>query len=121
MTAPLFGSTGCVVYRAANAPPAAPDGVIDNCRLAPRSASSPVMAADYTHVLTVPATADVRDDFTPGAVTFGANADKVLLPDQTSAVTYRIVLVRRVGRGTALDHKECLLIRAAVTWPTDEV
>jgi hypothetical protein len=121
MIPPITSSTGCVVYRAANAPPASPDVVIANCRLAPRGADSPVMAADYTHILTVPAACDVRDDFTPGSATFGANADKVLIPDQSSPVTFRVVLVRRVGRGTALDHKECLLIRSAVTWPTDEV
>jgi hypothetical protein len=49
------------------------------------------------------------------------NADKVFVPDELSPVTYRVLLVRRIGRSTSQDFKECLLVRTAVTWPTDDL
>ncbi|NBO91607.1 MAG: hypothetical protein EBV06_04730 [Planctomycetia bacterium] len=114
-------ATACVVYRASNSPPSVPDVRVASCRLTPRGASSPTTTAEYTHVLIVPTTTDIRDDFTAGATTFGPNADKVFVPDELSPVTYRVLLVRRMGRSTSQDFKECLLVRTAVTWPTDDL
>ena len=82
---------------------------------------STLTSASYTHVLLVPPTTDVRDNYTGVAFAWGASSDKVFVPDKDSTAIYRVVLVRRVGLGTDLDHKEVLLVRTTTTWPTDDV
>jgi hypothetical protein len=113
-------NTTCDIYRAANSPPAPPDVAAERAFLMPRGRSD-LTTPHYTHVLLVGPTVDIRDHYAPGSLDYGVNADKVFLPDAAAVVTFRVVLVRRVGRGTAADHKECLLVREFVTWPTNEV
>jgi hypothetical protein len=113
-------TTTCDIYRSANSPPAAPDAAGIPCVLIPRGRST-LTTPGYTHVLLVPPAVDIRDAYSPGALAFGAAADKVYVPDRASGVVFRVVLVRRVGRGTAFDHKEALLVRQSVTWPTNDV
>jgi len=119
MALPVSNTT-CDIYRAANSPPAVPDVAGVKAFLLPRGRSDRT-TPHYTHVLLVGPTVDIRDHYAPGSLSYGVNADKVFLPDASAVATFRVVLVRRVGRGTAVDHKECLLIREFVTWPTDEV
>ena len=55
--------------------------------------------------------------------TAGARADSVYVPDR-NGTRFLVVLVRRKGRGTALDHKEVLLQRVPgtnVNWPTNDL
>jgi hypothetical protein len=73
----------------------------------------------YTHLLLVNPTVDVRDDFLT-TLKAGPNADVVGVPDK-NGTRFTVLLVRRKGRGTALDLKECLLLRTGVTFPTDDV
>jgi hypothetical protein len=118
-----YSNTTCDIYRANSGPPAAPDVPGVKCALEPRGQSSLTTPA-YTHVLLVGPTVDVRDGFTPGTFSFDPNrADVVYIPDR-NGVKYVVVLVRRQGRGTALDHKQVLLQRVAgtqVNWPTNDV
>jgi hypothetical protein len=111
----------CDVYRAGNAPPAAPDVVGLAGQLQPlgwpaslASGSAPAC----THVLTVELSADVRDDFDAGV--FGGGADRVYVPDRTGTA-FAVVFVERVGRGGPDDRKRVYLQRRAATWPTSDV
>jgi hypothetical protein len=115
-----YTNTTCDVYRGSNVPPAAPNVAGLACALVPKGASI-LTSGQYTHLLLVAPNADVRDDYSPGNLAAGPNADRVYIPDRNGTL-FRVVLVRRKGRGTALDHKEVLLVRAAgVAWPTDNI
>jgi hypothetical protein len=115
-----YTNTTCDVYRSGHAPPAAPDVAGLPCALVPKGASV-LTSGQYTHLLLVAPNADVRDDYNPGALAAGPNADRVYVPDRTGTL-FLVVLVRRKGRGTALDHKEVLLVReGGVTWPNDNL
>jgi hypothetical protein len=130
MTLPHTNTT-CDVYRAGNGPPAAPDVAGVRCHLTPKGAST-LTTVLYTHVLLVPPTTDVRDGYVvtslqanPGntaTVQLGV-ADRVYVPDRNGTL-FRVVLVRRQGQGTGLDHKVVLLARddgGNIPWPTDNV
>ncbi len=116
-------NTTCNIYRSSNAPPAPPDVAGVACHLRPAGGST-LTTSFYTHVLLVPPGTDIRDDFTYGQPPVaGPNSDKVYIPD-SNGVRYTVVLIRRVGQGTALDHQEVLLQRApgqAVSWPAHNV
>jgi hypothetical protein len=114
-------NTTCDIYRSGNAPPASPDVPGVKCYLGPKGAST-LTTQNYTHVLLLPPTTDVRDDYAQGFVA-GANADHVWIPNK-NGTRFDVVLVRRIGRGTSLDHKYVLLVRVPgsnVPWPTDNV
>lgn len=113
-------NTTCDIYRFSNAPPNAPNVAAVPCQLTPKGASE-LTARYYTHVLRVPPTTDLRDQFVASTLSAGAQADTVYVPDRNGGLSYRVVLVRRVGRGTPLDHKEALVLRNSVTWPTDNI
>jgi hypothetical protein len=113
-------NTTCDIYRYTNGPPSAPDVAGVACFFAPKGRST-LTTISYTHVLLVPATTDIRDNYNPGTLSWGGTSDKVYLPDKNSAAQYRVVLVRRVGLGTSLDHKEVLLVRQSANWPTNDV
>jgi hypothetical protein len=113
-------NTTCDIFRATTLPPDPPEVAGVPCFLLPKGRST-LTTPHYTHVLLVGPEVDIRDHYAPGSLGYGATADKVFLPDASSPVTFRVVLVRRVGRGTAADHKECLLVREFITWPTNEV
>ncbi len=119
MTLPATNTT-CDIYRSGNSPPAAPDVAGVACYFAPKGRST-LTTPNFTHILLVPATTDIRDQYTPGSLTYGGTSDKVYIPDKTSNVMYRVVLVRRVALGTSLDHKEVLLVRQTTTWPTNDL
>jgi hypothetical protein len=115
-------NTTCDIYRTGRSPPAAPDVAGVKCYLAPKGQSS-LTTQYYTHVMLVAPTTDVRDDLVASGLTVGPNADTVYVPDKTG-VMYQVLLVRRDGRGTALDHKEVLLLRRVSPtnfWPSDNV
>lgn len=110
----------CDIYRYTNSPPAAPDVAGVACYFIPRGRSN-LTTPHFTHLLLVPPTTDIRDNYNPGSLTWGGTSDKVYLPNKDSDALYRVVLVRRVGRGTSLDHKEVLLVRQSVTWPSNDL
>jgi hypothetical protein len=113
-----YSNTTCDVYRAGNAPPAAPDLPGVKCYLNPSGAST-LTTQNYTHLLLVGPGVDIRDG--GGYLNPGTNPDTVYVPD-LNGVAYTVILVRRKGRGTALDLKEVLLKRtSSITWPTDNV
>lgn len=120
MALPVSNTT-CDIYRSTSPSPPNPPDVADvPCYFSAKGAST-LTTPYYTHKLLIGPDVDIRDDYTPGSMSAGANCDRVYVPDQTSPTYYRVLLVRRVGRGTALDHKECLLQRVATTWPSDDV
>src|SRR5947209_1912406 len=116
MTVPITNTT-CDVYRATRSPPAAPDVAGVKCYLEPRGRST-LTTNNYTHVLRVNVTVDLRDG--SGGLNQGTNPDKVYVPDK-NGTPFTVILVRRVGRGTNLDHLEALLNRAGPTWPTSNL
>jgi hypothetical protein len=124
MTVP-YANTTCDIYRHGNTPPSAPDvpGVV--CALEPKGQST-LTTPDYTHVLLVSPTTDIRDDFSPGTLTAGPNADTVWIPNK-NGTSFTVILVRRKARGTTMDHKQVLLMREkgsgspSVPWPTNDL
>jgi hypothetical protein len=121
MSLPITNTT-CDVYRSGTGPPAAPAVAGVPCYLTPKGSSNQTTPY-FTHLLLVEPTVDVRDDLSGGTLAYGPGADRVFVPDQ-NGTEWRVLLVRRVGRGTSADHKQVLLMRvagAAVPWPTDEL
>jgi hypothetical protein len=117
MALPLSNTT-CDVYRAASpVPPAPPDVAGVRCLLSPKGAST-LTTLNYTHVMMVDATVDIRDG--QNALSQGTNPDKVYVPDKTGTL-FLVILVRRVGRGTPLDAKQCLLQRQTPSYPTNNL
>src|SRR5437660_278574 len=103
-----YTNTTCDIYRNGNSPPAAPDVAGVPCALVPKGRST-LTTDRMTHVLLVGPTVDVRDAYRSGSQAWMASVgDSVYVPDR-NGVRYDVVLVRRVGRGTALDHKEAHL------------
>src|SRR5689334_1450528 len=109
---PVQANTTCDVYHPPNAPPSAPDVAALPCFLRPafregQQAGEFATTDHYTHVMTVAADADVRDDnssTTTGAYVVGANADTVWVPDK-NGTRFHVFFVERVARGTPLDHR----------------
>lgn len=124
MSLPTAANTTCDVYRSTNAPPAAPDVAAVPCFLRPayqegRLASAGTPTKPYTHVMLVAADVDVRDWYAgEGAY---MTQDLVYVPSGSTAVSYRVRFVERVGRGTQLDHKRVFLDRFVQSWPTDDL
>ncbi len=112
-------NTTCDIYRSGNSPPAAPDVAAVKCFLEPKGQST-LTTQNYTHVLWVGPTIDIRDDTSGGTFSVGANTDKVYVPDKNGTL-FKVVLVRRYARGTPVDHKKALLLRQAPSWPTDNL
>jgi hypothetical protein len=117
MALPMTANTTCDIYRAGNAPPASPDVAGVKCYLAPKGQST-LTTNNYTHVLYVTQGTDVRDG--SGGLGVGTNPDHVYVPDK-NGTAFTVVLVRRVGRGTAVDCLQVLLNRNAPTWPTQNL
>ena len=112
---PLPTNTTCDIYRAGNAPPAPPDVAGVPCVLIPHSRNikpPTTPPAPYTHVLRVAVNVDIRDA--------GPGGPDVIYVPNKSGVLYLVQWVTRQGRGTPLDHKECLLLRQNPTYPTDD-
>jgi hypothetical protein len=113
-----YTNTTCDVYRVTNAPPGAPDVAGVKCYLVPRGQST-LTTSNYQYELWVAPDVDLRDN---GAGDLGSTGgDKVYIPDKDGGVQYQVVLVRRHGRGTPLDHKRALLTRVSTNFPNDNV
>jgi hypothetical protein len=112
------------VYRAGNAPPAAPDVAGVPCRVKAdyrrglEAGEGNSAAQRFTHIALVLLGADVRDDYNLGTV--GAGADTVFIPDR-NGTPFKVIFVERRLRGTEHDHKRVYLARQTPPWPTDEV
>jgi hypothetical protein len=116
MALPVTNTT-CDIYRFGNSPPAAPDvpGVVcyleEHARnIKPLGAATP----QYSHVLRVGASTDVRDT---GNVD---GQDRAYVPDRNGTL-FLVQWVARVARGTALDHKIVYLLRQNPTFPTNDL
>jgi hypothetical protein len=108
-----FTNTTCDIYRNAHAPPAAPDIAGVPCAFAHRGAST-LTSSNYTHVIFVDASVDVRDHATgsgAGLSLDGANCDHLWVPDK-NGTRYDVVMVRKAGA-----HKQILVQRVSPTWP----
>jgi hypothetical protein len=101
-------NTTCDIYRFGNSPPAAPDVAGVRCYLAPLGEST-LTTHNYTHALLVPPDTDIRDSYLPSTFE-GSGGDRVYVPDRNGTL-FKVVLVRRKGRGTAVDHKYVLVTR----------
>jgi len=122
MSLPMTPNTTCDIYRSSRAPPAAPDVAGVKCFLKGSNRHS-INTLYHTHVLYVDVSVDIRDGWGAGAPgqNVGATADTLYIPNQNSATTYSVAEVRRIGRGTAVDHKRVYLIRTKVTWPSNDL
>jgi hypothetical protein len=117
MALPTPPNTTCDIYRGGNQPPSPPDVPHVSCYLEEDFSNiKPVQTAlNYTHILRVPVTTDIRDNYGGGPV-----ADVVYVPSKTGT-SFTVLLVARSGRGTAVDHKIVYLNRNLVTWPSNDV
>jgi hypothetical protein len=110
------------IYRAGNAPPAAPDVAAVPIALKPdwegahEAGFYNVNALMWTHKAYLNPAVDIRDKFT-GSMTSTAQ-DTVYIPDQ-NGTKFTVTYVQRRGKGTAGDHKTAFLDRSgAPAWPT---
>ncbi len=122
MALPMTPNTTCDVYRSSRSPPSAPDVAGVKCFLKGSNRHS-INTLYHTHVLFVDVTVDIRDGWSAGvpAQNVGSTADTLYIPDKNSATTYSVAEVRRIGRGTALDHKRVYLLRTKVTYPSNDL
>ena len=116
---PVPANTTCDIYRVGNAPPANPDVAGVKVNLSPKGQST-LTTSSYTHVMLVPQGTDIRDNFIASSFSAGANCDNVYVPDK-NGTKFAVVLVRRIGRGSPLDHLQVLLARQAPTWPSQDL
>ena len=111
-----FSNTTCDIYRAGSLPPAAPSVAGVAALIAPKGAST-LTSQNYTHVMYVPLTTDIRDKAAGAPAGFtvdAANADTVWIPDK-NGTRFDIVLIRRAG-----DQKQVLLQRhGPASWPSN--
>ncbi len=120
MAIPVLPNDTCDIYRAANSPPATPDVKGVKCYLKPKGQSS-LTTPYYTHLMLVAVETDIRDDYDHGNFTAGAGSSNwVWVPDMNGN-KFNVILVRRVGKGTPLDHKQVLLKRVATTYPSEDL
>jgi hypothetical protein len=119
MSLPLAPNNTCDVYRSGNSPPSPPDVAGVQCYLMPYGQSS-LTTPNYTHILYVAVTADIRDNFIASTFSAGGSADTVYIPNH-AGTPFAVVLVRRYGQGTPSDHLRVLLARQAPTWPTNNL
>lgn len=113
-------NTTCDVYRAPNAPPAAPDVAAVACALVAAfrdgsEASEGDQDLRYTHVLTCDAAVDIRDDYPSDPTNH-----RVYVPDK-AGTGFDVVFVELVQRGRPNAFKRVYLDRRAPTWPTSEL
>jgi hypothetical protein len=115
-----FTNTTCDIYRAGITPPAAPAVAGVPCFLAPKGLST-LTTLNYSHVLYVDWRTDIRDSQATISTGIPAGADRVYVPNRNGS-WFTVVLVRRLGRGTAFDQKQVILARqATMTWPSNDV
>ncbi len=122
MALPMTPNTTCDIYRSTHSPPAAPDVAGVKCFLRASNRHS-INTLYHTHVLYVDVTVDIRDGYATVVPTqnVGTANDTVFIPDKNSATTFSVAEVRRVGRGTPLDHKRVYLLRQKVTYPSNDL
>jgi hypothetical protein len=115
--------TTCDIYRVGVVPPAAPSVAAVPCTLraefAVGSASASALAGQWTHIMEVLDTVDIRDHYT-GSGAYGANFDTVYVPDQ-NGTAFRVRFVELVDRLRASQRKRVYLDRQAVTWPSNQL
>lgn len=119
MSLPITPNVTGDLYRSGNAPPSVPDQAGVAGYLAPDIDPRHINSnAPWTHKLLVDVSVDIRDGY-PGGGALAQN-DTIWVPDQ-NGTRFNVMLVTRVGRGTAFDHKKVYLDRAAPTWPSNDV
>ena len=120
----VISNTTCDVYRAGNAPPAAPDVAAVKCFLKPFFPTGYVHgggglgsgATDVSHVLDCAVDTDIRD----GTAGFGEDAgcDVIWVPNK-DGTKFAVIGVVRTSYGTDDDRRRVYLRREAPTsWPT---
>ncbi len=82
MSLPLPPNYSCDVYRSGNAPPSTPDAAGVRCYLMPTGQSS-LTTPNFTHVLYLDATVDVRDNYIASSFSAGT-APSLDLAEQRS-------------------------------------
>jgi hypothetical protein len=124
MSLPMPANVSVDIYRSGNGTNT-PDVAAVAAFLQPKGQST-LTTENYTHILYVDWRVDIRDAFTSG-LTWGPAADIVYLPAgiiPANATKFQVVLIRRMARGTASDHKQVLLQRSftvAPPWPTNNL
>src|ERR1700730_2529128 len=104
MTLPVVTNNTCDIYRAGNAPPAAPDVAGVQIFLKPDWLGSHNKgfyndsAFIWTHIMFVAPTTDSRDKF-QGSMT-SSDLDTVWIPDK-NGTRFKVIFVQRISEGTA--------------------
>ena len=115
-------NTTCDVYRAGNAPPAAPDVAGVKCFLRPFFPQGYVHGSgmgsgqtEVSHVLDAAIDTDIRD----GTAGFGQDAgcDALYVPDK-NGTKFDVLGVVLTSYNTDQDRRRVYLRRKAPTWPT---
>jgi hypothetical protein len=122
----LSNATGDV-YRAGNAPPAAPDVAGVALTLSPhfaeahRAQTTSGTTLRWTHVALCPLGADVRDGYAGGlAGETDSNPDSVYVPDK-NGTKFLVVFVERVRPVGGDDYLRVFLQRQTPPWPTNQL
>jgi hypothetical protein len=126
MSLPKSANATCDIYRAGNAPPAAPDVAAVPCSLEAdyargleRGEFRSEAVLNFTHIMLVDAAVDIRDNYSADLTTT-LNSDAVYVSDQTGT-RFIVTFVEIKGKGTPHEFKKVYLRRSTVTWPTQEL
>jgi hypothetical protein len=124
MSMPYAANNTCDVYRAGNAPPAAPDIAAVSIYLRPdwvrgqEAGDRGANTLTWTHIMLADFSVDLRDFY--GGDAAGAQQDDVYIPDK-NATRFKVVFIERIGAGTAQEHKRVYLDRRTPNWPTNDI
>jgi len=123
MSLPVTPNNTCDIYHPGNAPPAAPDVAAVPIFLkadwvgGQEHGEGRSTINNYTHVLLMDASVDVRDNWSPSGA---AATNSLYIPDK-NGTPFNIIFVERVLRGTPQDHKRIYVQRQGPTWPTSNL
>jgi hypothetical protein len=118
MAVPMPTNITFDIYHASTpGPPHAPDVAGVKGYMRPYGQST-LTTNNYTHKMWCPVSVDIRDGTTSvGNLTGSTDPDSIWVPNKNGQM-YKVILVRRIGRGTALDCYLVLLQRQQVSsWP----
>ncbi len=120
----LNSNTTCDIYRSNHAPPASPDVAGVSIYLAPdyvggSEHNEANQTNAWTHVASMPATADVRDGYQGGPFLL-VNPDNISVPDK-NGTKFKVIVVVRKGRNTANDFKKVYLQLQTPNWPSQDI
>ncbi len=115
MAVPVASNVTLDIFHNGGGPGGTPDVAGAVGYLTPIANLTTLNSGQYTHVLLVDLSVDIRDQF--GLV---GTTDNVYIPDHTGT-QFAVYFVQRVNQGTRADHKRAYLKRSNVTWPSNNL